>query len=86
MLEFNCRDLLEVEGSKSIEEALQNVSETGKTVVKGLQALGQAHPFIGVAVGAFVLVITLDLTRRENDRKVVAVKMKMQELMVVFFE
>jgi hypothetical protein len=39
-----------------------------------------------VAVGAFVLVITLDMTRRENDRKVIAVKMKMQELMVVFFE
>lgn len=39
-----------------------------------------------MAVGAFVLVITLDMTRRENDRKVIAVKMKMQELMVVFFE
>lgn len=70
--------------------------------MKGLQALGQAHPFIGgkhascyrsliahvlpVAVGAFVLVVTMDITRRDNDRKVVAVKMKMQELMMVFFE
>jgi hypothetical protein len=41
---------------------------------------------IAVAVGAFVLVITLDVTRRENDRKVLAVKLQMQELMMVFFE
>ena len=39
-----------------------------------------------VAVGAFVVVITLDLTRRDNDRKVLAVKVQMQDLMGVFFE
>jgi hypothetical protein len=38
---------------------------------------------IAVAVGAFVLVITLDVTRRENDRKVLAVKLQMQELMML---
>lgn len=39
-----------------------------------------------VAVGAFALVVTLDLTRRENDRKMVAVKVQMCDLMAVFFE
>ena len=39
-----------------------------------------------VAVGAFVVVITLDMTRRDNDRKVLAVKAQMQDLMGVFFE
>jgi hypothetical protein len=41
---------------------------------------------LSVAVGAFVLVITLDLARRDNDRKVLAVKLRMQDLMTVFFE
>lgn len=39
-----------------------------------------------VAVGAFALVVTLDLTRRDNDRKVLAVKVQMQDLMSSFFE
>ena len=39
-----------------------------------------------VAVGAFALVITMDMTRRDNDKKILAVKIQMQELMAVFFE
>jgi hypothetical protein len=37
-------------------------------------------------VAAFALVVTMDLSRRDNDRKVLAVKVQMQELMIVFFE
>ncbi|KAF8149382.1 hypothetical protein B0H34DRAFT_785385 [Crassisporium funariophilum] len=72
--------------SKSIEDSLNGFAEAAGVVAKGLHALGQLHPFIGVAVGAFVLVITLDLSRRDNDRKVLAVKIQMQDLMTVFFE
>ncbi|KAF9455328.1 hypothetical protein BDZ94DRAFT_1316358 [Collybia nuda] len=35
---------------------------------------------------AFALVVTLDMTRREYDRKVLAVKVQMQDLMTAFFE
>ncbi|KAF5335075.1 hypothetical protein D9611_010859 [Ephemerocybe angulata] len=87
LLGTRCYDLIEHgAGSKPIEEAIQSVNEKGKAIVKGLQALGQVHPFVGVAVGAFVLVVTMDMTRRENDRKVVVVRMKMQEMIMVFFE
>ncbi|TFK17049.1 hypothetical protein FA15DRAFT_676340, partial [Coprinopsis marcescibilis] len=72
--------------AKTLEETLNGVSEKAQVLVKGLQALGQAHPFIGLAVGAFVLVVTMDITRRDNDRKILAVKLQMQELMMVFFE
>ncbi|KAG6908712.1 hypothetical protein DXG01_003645, partial [Tephrocybe rancida] len=71
---------------KSIEDSLNGFSESAKTIIKGLTALGHVHPFIGVAVGAFALVIALDVTRRDNDRKALAVKVQMQELMKVFFE
>ncbi|KAF5376289.1 hypothetical protein D9615_008531 [Tricholomella constricta] len=70
----------------TIEDSLSGFSESAKTIIKGLTALGHLHPFIGIAVGAFALVVTLDLTRRDNDRKVVAVKVQMQDLMRVFFE
>ncbi|KAF9444007.1 hypothetical protein P691DRAFT_712505 [Macrolepiota fuliginosa MF-IS2] len=71
---------------KSLEDSVNGFAEVAKTTVKGLQALGHLHPFIGVAVGAFALVVTMDFTRRDNDRKVLAVKVQMQELMMIFFE
>lgn len=70
----------------SIEDAVNGFSDTAKALIKGLHALGSIHPFIGVAVGAFALVVSMDFSRRDNDRKVLAVKVQMQELMVIFFE
>ncbi|KAJ3575378.1 hypothetical protein NP233_g1131 [Leucocoprinus birnbaumii] len=72
--------------SVSIEDAVNSFSDTAKTIIKGLHALGSIHPFIGVAVGAFALVVSMDFSRRDNDRKIIAVKVQMQELMVIFFE
>ncbi|KAF9462351.1 hypothetical protein BDZ94DRAFT_1322722 [Collybia nuda] len=71
---------------KSIEDSLNGFSESAKVLIKGLTALGHLHPFIGIAVGAFALVVTLDMTRRDNDKKVLAVKVQMQDLMIAFFE
>ncbi|CAA7260803.1 unnamed protein product [Cyclocybe aegerita] len=71
---------------KSVEDSVNGYTESAQAVVKGLQALSQLHPFITVAVGAFVVIITLDLSRRDNDRKVHAIRLQMQDLMTVFFE
>ncbi|KAG6828456.1 hypothetical protein H0H92_007865 [Tricholoma furcatifolium] len=70
----------------AIEDSLNGFSDSAKAIIKGLTALGYLHPFISSAVGAFSLVVTLDLSRRENDRKILAVKVQMQDLMKVFFE
>ncbi|KAG6906091.1 hypothetical protein DXG01_015973, partial [Tephrocybe rancida] len=71
---------------KIIEDSLNGFSDSAKMIVNGLQVLGRVHPFIGVAVEAFALVVALDMTRRDNDRKVLAVKVQMQDLMKVFFK
>ncbi|KAK0213335.1 hypothetical protein DFS33DRAFT_1249993, partial [Desarmillaria ectypa] len=72
--------------TKSIDSALSSFAETSEVVMKGLDALGQLHPFVGVAVLAFKLVITLDMTRRGNNKKVLAVKLQMQDTMTVLFQ
>ena len=58
------RSLLEqAEDQKSFEETLNSFSERGKTIVKGLQSLGQIHPFVG---GEFQLDSgTAEILRRE---------------------
>ncbi|KAJ7578160.1 hypothetical protein C8J56DRAFT_797697, partial [Mycena floridula] len=71
---------------KAIEGAISTFQETSKVIMNGLDALGQVHPFISVAVVAFKLVVTLDLTRRENNRKVLALKVQMQDTMIVLFQ
>ncbi|KAJ6573432.1 hypothetical protein DFH09DRAFT_916098 [Mycena vulgaris] len=71
---------------KSIENTITTFAETSTVLIKGLDALGQLHPFVGVAVTAFKLVITLDLTRRQNNKKVLAVKIGMQDLMIILFQ
>ncbi|TFK63874.1 hypothetical protein BDN72DRAFT_802855 [Pluteus cervinus] len=71
---------------KSIESAVSSFTETAKVVIKGLDALAQVHPAIGVAVIAFKLVVTFDMTRRENNKKILALKIEMQDMMVVLFE
>ena len=41
---------------------------------------------LSVAVIAFKLVVTFDMTRRENNKKVLALKAEMQDMMGVLFE
>ncbi|KAF9443206.1 hypothetical protein P691DRAFT_779013 [Macrolepiota fuliginosa MF-IS2] len=71
---------------KTIDDAISGFSESVKVVMNGLDALGQVHPFVGVAVVAFKLVVTLDMTRRENNQKIMAVKIQMQQMMCTLFQ
>ncbi|KAJ7065527.1 hypothetical protein C8F01DRAFT_982091, partial [Mycena amicta] len=71
---------------KSIESAITSFAETSAVLMKGLDALSQLHPFVGVAVQAFKLVISFDITRRQNNKKVLAVKLQMQSMMTVLFQ
>ncbi|KAF5348106.1 hypothetical protein D9756_010797 [Leucocoprinus leucothites] len=72
--------------NKTIDAAITGFSESVKVVMDGLDALGAVHPFVGVAVIAFKLVVTLDLTRRGNNQKVLAVKVQMQQMMCTLFQ
>ncbi|THV00737.1 hypothetical protein K435DRAFT_718738 [Dendrothele bispora CBS 962.96] len=76
---------LEVD-SKTLESTISAFSETSKVVIAGLEALSEVHPFISAAVVAFKLVITLNVTRGENTRKVIGLKVQMQNTMVALFQ
>jgi len=78
------------EKAQTIAKGLHALSQVhpfiGGTFTHFFHFAHSCNAYFLVAVGAFVLVITLDLTRRDNDRKVLAVKLQMQDLMSVFFE
>ncbi|KAJ7192237.1 hypothetical protein GGX14DRAFT_480287 [Mycena pura] len=71
---------------KAIEDKLNRFAETSKVIMQGLDILGKLHPFLGVAVLAFKGVVALDLARRQNNKKVIAIQVQMQDMIVVVFQ
>ncbi|KAJ6548552.1 hypothetical protein B0H19DRAFT_952740 [Mycena capillaripes] len=71
---------------QAIEDKLNRFAETSKVIMQGLDILGKLHPFLGVAVLAFKGVVALDLARRHNNKKVIAIQVQMQDMTVVLFQ
>ncbi|KAJ7899749.1 hypothetical protein B0H13DRAFT_1883743 [Mycena leptocephala] len=69
---------------QSIERTITKFAEASAIIMKGLEALEKVHPFIGVL--PFKLMISLDVTRRQNNKKVLAVQIQMQDMMTVLFQ
>ncbi|KAI0041306.1 hypothetical protein FA95DRAFT_1611128 [Auriscalpium vulgare] len=55
-------------------------------LLHALDAVADLHPFIGVVVLAFKAVYTLELKRRENDKKIIALYVEMKDMMGVLKE
>ncbi|KAF4621020.1 hypothetical protein D9613_000104 [Agrocybe pediades] len=72
--------------SLNIEEALNSLVPAAQATIDCLDSLSKIHPFIGIAVQPFTLVIKLEIARRENDKKIVAVNVRMKDFMTCFFE
>ncbi|KDR82341.1 hypothetical protein GALMADRAFT_237605 [Galerina marginata CBS 339.88] len=60
--------------------------ETANLVLDGLVTLGHVHPILGVAIFAFHSVVSLELSRRENNKKIIAVNIQMQNMMCTMFQ
>ncbi|KAF8843361.1 hypothetical protein BDN67DRAFT_1008997 [Paxillus ammoniavirescens] len=54
-------------------------AESSKALMKVLDEMAKIHPVIAVAVLAFKVVVTLELKRRDNDKKVIALKVEMKD-------
>ncbi|KAF5325407.1 hypothetical protein D9619_010006 [Psilocybe cf. subviscida] len=85
-MKIDVRSIALEEKASEIELQIDTFSETTKVVLDGLAGLGKIHPIIGAAVVAFHAVISLDLSRRDNDRKVIAIMLEMQNMMCAMFQ
>ncbi|KAG1807291.1 uncharacterized protein BJ212DRAFT_1387507 [Suillus subaureus] len=57
-----------------------------KKVMEALDVLQQVHPFVGVAILAFKAVVNLELTRRENDRRVGLMLAQASDMMTMLLQ
>ncbi|KAL0578964.1 hypothetical protein V5O48_003056 [Marasmius crinis-equi] len=67
----------------TVKEKISNFKDNCKILVEVLDKVGSVHPFVQAAVVAFKTGIQLEIARRENDDRVVALNMTMYEMMSV---
>ncbi|RPD53442.1 hypothetical protein L226DRAFT_516920 [Lentinus tigrinus ALCF2SS1-7] len=62
-------------------DGVNSLSESLPALVKVLDEISKIHPYIGIVVGAFKVVIELEVKRRDNDKKVNLLFLEMKNMM-----
>ncbi|TDL25408.1 hypothetical protein BD410DRAFT_638802 [Rickenella mellea] len=57
-----------------------------KRVMDALNAVKGVHPFVGLAVTAFEVLLTLEMKRRENDKRVSGILLKQADMMMALLQ
>ncbi|KAL1941413.1 hypothetical protein VTO73DRAFT_7230 [Trametes versicolor] len=55
-------------------------------LVRALDAVAQIHPILSIAVGAFKVVVELEVKRRDNDKKVTLLFLEMRNMMAALLQ
>ncbi|KAI0369608.1 hypothetical protein BV20DRAFT_945606 [Pilatotrama ljubarskyi] len=66
-----------------VKDHVVNFAENSKILMSALDEVAKIHPFIQVAVSLFKAALTLELTRRQNDDKVLALNATMCDMMSI---
>ncbi|KAI0699891.1 hypothetical protein C8T65DRAFT_296383 [Cerioporus squamosus] len=64
-----------------VKDQVSNFAHHSKVLMDVLDKVAKAHPFIQLAASLFEAGLTLELTRRENDAKVIALNLTMCDMM-----
>lgn len=78
--EFNLTSTLQLIANSDSSSA-QAILAPIQLLIGSLDALSQVHPFLAVALLPFKAVVTLELKRRENDRRILALIAQMADVM-----
>ncbi|KAI0653998.1 hypothetical protein C8Q70DRAFT_1031605 [Cubamyces menziesii] len=62
-------------------DGVNTLVESLPPLLRTLNALAQVHPFLQVAVGAFSVVVELEMKRHDNDRKISLLFLEMRNMM-----
>ncbi|EIW63446.1 uncharacterized protein TRAVEDRAFT_112584, partial [Trametes versicolor FP-101664 SS1] len=71
---------------QSLRNGISSLAESLPGLIKALDEVAKIHPFIAVAVGAFKVVVELDVKRRDNDKKISVLFLEMKDMMSVLLE
>ncbi|KAK7047651.1 hypothetical protein VNI00_006419 [Paramarasmius palmivorus] len=80
------RDANPTKRGPEIRSMIREFADTSEVLMNVLDEVQKLHPCIGVVVIAFKTMISLELKRRENDDKVMALLVKIQDMMKVLVQ
>ncbi|KAI0355808.1 hypothetical protein OH77DRAFT_1539828 [Trametes cingulata] len=66
-----------------VKDQVVNFADNSKILMSALDEVAKVHPVIQVAVSLFKAALTLELTRRQNDEKVLALNATMCDMMSI---
>ncbi|TFK89010.1 hypothetical protein K466DRAFT_598154 [Polyporus arcularius HHB13444] len=75
------KTVYESDAMKAVREGVNTVIDSLPGLVKALDEVAKLHPFIGIAVSAFRVVVELDAKRRDNDKKIELLFDEMKDMM-----
>ncbi|KAI0644519.1 hypothetical protein C8Q79DRAFT_1011558 [Trametes meyenii] len=78
--------IYESDAAKTVRESVTAFVEGLPGVLKALDDVANIHPFIKVAVGAFRVVVELDVKRRDNEKKITILFVAMKDMMEVLLQ
>ncbi|KAH9955358.1 hypothetical protein BC827DRAFT_878060 [Russula dissimulans] len=68
---------------KSVKNGIDKFFDSMPVFMNALDAVADLHPFLGAIVLAFKTVYTLELKRRDNDKKIITLYVEMKDMMGV---
>ncbi|OSD05610.1 hypothetical protein PYCCODRAFT_1464963 [Trametes coccinea BRFM310] len=78
--------LEKIQLTQRIEDDIQQFADDIPWLLQSLDELARIHPAVTVAVLAFKAAYTLEITRRENDRRIMALYVEMKDLMKIIVQ
>ncbi|TCD67366.1 hypothetical protein EIP91_010200 [Steccherinum ochraceum] len=81
------KTILDASGAtEAIHSGLDSLMENIPWLMKGLDEVARIHPVVTVAVLAFKAVYNMELTRRENDRRILSLYVEMKDMITVLIQ
>ncbi|KAI0265443.1 hypothetical protein BC834DRAFT_825092 [Gloeopeniophorella convolvens] len=75
-----------IDGGGEIQDRINSFFEVVAPTMNALDEIAKVHPMIGALVMSFKTVYTLELRRRRNDKKVLAVYLAMTDMMSILLK
>ncbi|KAH9856037.1 hypothetical protein C2E23DRAFT_563837 [Lenzites betulinus] len=71
------------EGLGLLMDGVRSLVESLPPLVRALDVVAQIHPFLSIVVGAFKVVVELEVKRREKNKKINLLFLEMRNMMTV---
>ncbi|KAJ7584970.1 hypothetical protein C8J56DRAFT_139201 [Mycena floridula] len=71
---------------EKIEDGIKSFIDSSGPLLAALDEVAKLHPFIGVALLAFKAVWALEMKRRENDKRILALYVEIKDMMAVLVQ